>query len=642
MNVYKRDGTIVSLGTDLFPVYEFPGYTMSGLQANGVAPYGQAVTFEYNSEGAPIPKDSKITSAGTYDDFEVSVWETPSTAPVSKQTLESCKIYSYVKDIEVGEMVAFNALPFPFDRGDTYVFDWESSNESVAIVKAGLVTALTEGEATITARLQGTEFYDSVSIVVSLPKEQETNMMEVSKNWVSKDGYAINSEYPASQLNAIMLAIQEAIDGGYDGIRFEKSIYYGRPNKVSDDGIVLELSDLNDFTIDFNGSKLFMMDNGFSHCPNNSIDQTTGYVLFRLTNCDRVFVKNLDYYGERTQMEPLMFRESEFSEFSNFLIWRYNCNRCKVENVNFYNTCGFNICSSSNLCQNVWSLGIVESTVDINGDTAIQNGGHVHYDNLASGRMNEIDGSVIEATNCIYTPNYITINVSDENMPTFRMGTEGYTLYNSGISARWYDVFWYDTGYNLIAVQTHLRQYDIYERPVGAAFFKCNFYQTTIPKKDGDNGYVITMFPAWMPNLCKISHCNFFNPHASAISITGGQRFIIDHCYMMNGKRYGWSVDFEDGWMEMRSNVIYRNICSGNWIICEGDGNKICSNHFENLNIKSYNENYALFNNHIKKLTKNDFAYGLDAYNWVGSESIADESTNVGYEQWGRDTKVYY
>ena len=89
-----------------------------------------------------------------------------------------------------------------------------------------MVTALTEGEATITARLQGTEFYDSVSIVVSLPKEQETNMMKVSKNWVSKDGYAINSEYPASQLYAMMLAIQEAIDGGYDGIRFEKSIYY--------------------------------------------------------------------------------------------------------------------------------------------------------------------------------------------------------------------------------------------------------------------------------------------------------------------------------------------------------------------------------------------------------------------------------
>ena len=80
-----------------------------------------------------------------------------------------------------------------------------------------------------------------------------------------------------------------------------------------------------------------------------------------------------------------------------------------------------------------------------------------------------------------------------------------------------------------------------------------------------DTPHVIRVWPSVDPDRCYISNCKFYNPHASAISMTGGTNFVLSDIFAENGHSpLGvWSIDYEDGWQPMRHNINYRIICTG-------------------------------------------------------------------------------
>ena len=611
--------------------FEADNIPMYGKTADGIVTLGPAVAFKRNNKGLTLPIDSKVETAGVYSngflDYTIRDFEYPEIDP-SESIYTACTIYNKVSDIYVGDMIALSALPFPFQTGQTYRIEWATSDPNVIECVNGLLTAKTIGSATITATITGTNISDSVEITVSETESVTPNYCYIPEGYVY-GMHALNSKNPVSAMTALEHAIDEAIAAGFNGVVFPKMDYYLTPVITNETYKRCILIMTDNFMIDFSGGTIYMQDNERCHCEAGAVNHSDGYVLFQVKFCENVVIKNLNYYGERTYKSEIGRTENEYTEFVNFLQFDQGATRCRLENVNFYNTVGFNISTGTQLFDNSYACG------------------QIHAENLAYGHITD-DLTVEDSTDCIHTVDYIELGRIGDSLPTrYRIGVMGHTLYEGGLTGRLYDLLWFDSDKNLIQIDKLNHQYDLYDVPENGAYFKVNAYQSTLPTEDVsdqlENYYVATMFGFSAPDMCRITNCNFVNPHASAISITGGQRFIIDHCYMEQGKRYTWSVDFEDGWLEMRHNVIVKNICKGNWIMCEGNGNHFQNNYLNGLDTKRYNENGSYVNNHIVNWGRCERYVGVDAYNHVHYEkdSLASEGWNTLFNQWSRDTSDY-
>lgn len=607
------------------------GTRMYGKTADGIVPNGPAVVYSRLPDGTPVMLDCRTESAGVCWDndngseYTIHDFVYPEVNyDVSSYT--QCSIYTRINEMRVGDMMAVNALPHPFSPGSPYLIKWESSDPTVIECIDGLLTAKKTGSATITATIANSEISDSITISVV-----EAPVIEPNYYYPTLEEYAFDDSNPATVMTEIQRALNTAIEGEYNGIVFPKMDYYIAPviTNAQYKRCILIMKD--NFTIDFGYSSWYMQDNDYCHCEANAVDHSDGYNVFSIKFCKGVTLQNLNYYGERTYMGQVGRAEEEYTEFVTFVSFGLGAERCMMKNVNFYNTVGFNVGTDTSLF-----------------DASYANG-KVYYSDFVSGRINE-NNEVVADASCICTPEYIKINPIGDNIPSrYRFGFLAYTLYHE-ITSRLYDCLIYDSNYNLICSDRLNHQYDLYDMPDGAAYFRVNFYQSNLPTKDASdelgNTYAISMLGFNAPDICRITNCRFYNPHASAISITGGQRFIVDHCYAENGKRYAWSVDYEDGWIEMRNNVIYKNICFGKWMMVMGSGNKFQNNFLASLNLNRFNENTSVVNNHIRTWNQCERYTGVDAYNVVVNVIDTEANSETGWVNlwtvWGRDTSEEY
>ena len=606
------------------------GTRVYGKTADGIVPNGPAVAYTRLPDGTPAVIDKPINTPGVYEDdsgceYTIREFEYPETNnDVSGYT--DCTIYTKLSNILVGDMVAVNALPHPFSAKQQYLIEWQSSDPTVIGCVDGLLTAHKTGSATITATIAGTNISDSITITV-----EDVPVIAPNYYYPTIEEYAFGDSDPENVMRAIQSALTVALDGDYNGIVFPKMDYYIKPviTNATYKRCILIMKD--DFVVDFNGSTWYMQDNEYCHCVAEAVDHSDGYCLFGVKFCKGVVFKNLTYYGERTYMDEANRADNEYTEFVNFLQIGADAVRFHMENVNFYNTVGFNISTGGTLFNSSYACG------------------QVHFDDFTSGHLAD-DGTVEASESCICTPDYIAINPIGSAIPRqYRFGFLAYTLYHD-VTSRLYDCLIYDADHNLLRIDRLNHQYDLYDMPDGAAYFKVNFYQSTVPTADTpdqlENNYAISMLGFSAPDMCRITNCRFYNPHASALSITSGQRFTIDHCYMENGKRYAWSVDFEDGWLEMRSNVIYKNICLGKWFMVMGNGNKFQNNFFASLTMNRFNECSSVVNNHIRTWNQCERYSGVDAYNYVAK--VVDTEANSGtgwinqWNTWNRDESEEY
>lgn len=607
------------------------GTWMYGKTADGIVPNGPAVVYSRLPDGTPVMLDRRMESAGTCMDnenggeFNIHDFVYPEV-DYDTSAYTHCSIYTRISEMRVGDMMAVSALPHPFAARTPYLIKWASSAPSVIECVDGLLTARKVGSATITATIANSEISDSITISVV-----EAPVVEPNYYYPTVEEYAFGDSDPATVMAEIQRALTTAMDGEYNGIVFPTMDYYITPVITNNQYKRCVLLMKDNFTVDFGGSNWYMQDNEYCHCDADAVDHSDGYTLFSIKFCEGVRLQNLNYYGERTYMEQVGRGENEYTEFVVFASFGLGTIRCTMANINFYNTVGFNVGSSTSLF-----------------DFSYANG-QVHYGDFASGRIDEND-EVVEDSNCICTPEYIRINPIGDCIPSrYRFGFLAYTSYHE-ITARLYDCYIYDAEYNLLRVDQLNHQYDLYDMPEGAAFFRVNFYQSNLPTADTadqlGNSYAISMLGFNASDLCRITNCRFYNPHASALSITGGQRFTVDHCYAEDGKRYAWSVDFEDGWLEMRNNVIFKNICTGKWMMVMGAGNKFQNNFLASLNLNRFNENTSVVNNHIRTWNQCERYTGVDAYNVV--VKVVDTEANSGtgwinqWTAWGRDTSEEY
>lgn len=607
------------------------GTRMYGKTADGITPNGPAVVYSRLPDGTPVMLDRRMESAGTFVDNESSgeytihEFEYPEV-DYDTSAYTHCSIYTRISEMRVGDMMAVNALPHPFSAKTPYLIKWASSDPGVIECVDGLLTAKTTGTATITATIANSEISDSITISIV-----EGPIVATNYYYPTVEEYAFSDSDPAVVMAEIQRALSTALDGEYNGIVFPTMDYYITPVITNETYKRCILLMKDNFVIDFSGSNWYMQDNEYSHCEADAVDHSDGYTLFEIKFCEGLTLRNLNYYGERSYMEQVGREENQYTEFVKFAVFGLDAVRCKLENINFHNTVGFNIGTDTALFTSSYANG------------------QVHHGDFAAGRIDD-NGDVVDDPGCICTPGYIKINPIGDAIPArYRFGFLAYTSYHE-ITSRLYDCFLYDADHNLIRADMLNHQYDLYDMPDGAAYFRVNFYQSNLPTVDTadqlGNSYSISMMGYRAPDLCRITNCRFYNPHASAWSITGGQRFIADHNYTENGKRYAWSVDYEDGWMEMRNNVIYKNICLGKWMMVMGAGNKFQNNFLASLNLNRFNENTSVINNHIRTWNQCERYTGVDAYNVV--VNVVDTEANNGtgwinqWTTWGRDTSEEY
>ena len=386
---------------------------------------------------------------------------------------------------------------------------------------------------------------------------------------------SLKEKDPEILLRVIFRCIDKAKELGFNGIVFPKMDYYVKPYKS---GVLYYVP--SDMIIDFNGSNFYVLDNDY--CKVNWDDKTQkAYVMFSFgksdwadqegglyKQCENSVIKNMNYYGERYNTD---YEDRDYSEFTNsFYFAAGGVRNCHIENIYFDSTVGFNISSGHNGFQQFQGTSL---------DGAAR--GCVLSDDLSPGRLDETGNEIIpDDTGMWYcTPEYIKLgyNYSENpavytDMKYYTFGTMG-TATRPGSSGFWYDIYFYDDKKSLIEYKSYQMALEKYLLPKNAVYFKVNSTYWGKPENNTqiDVQHVQRLWNEGAPYMCSIKNCQFINPHASAISVTGGDNFLIEGCYAeqgasfynLNGASFGWSIDFEDRWLNMRHCIVYKTICSG-------------------------------------------------------------------------------
>lgn len=483
-----------------------------------------------------------------------------------------------IESLNVGDMYNIEAMVYPYDiTKNSYNVEYVSSDPSVIECYYGVLIAKSSGSATITAKASNTTITCTLDITVSETETVNENYFYPSESYIYNGSHLVGGTSVAT-LKAIIGAIDEAAASGYNGVVFPKTTYHIKPFKS---GVQCYIP--TDFTVDFNNSYIYVDDNDYCHTTDSRPDHSVNpYIMFSFSgfkvtddegnqiedkyymSCKNSVVKNMHYYGERRLMSDLGYTEGDYGEQVNAFVFSTGAYKCKIGNIDFHDTVGFNISTRMNGFDQWSGTGL---------DGAVR--GCVRYSDFTSGKL-DATGLTVNESDEWYHTDFLKLgyNYSDNpstytDMKYYKVGKMD-TATTYGLTTRWYEIYWFDTDKNLIEYRPHQMTLETYLLPKNAVYFKVNArFPDGAPTSSNegrvDTPHVIRVWPSVDPDRCYISNCKFYNPHASAISMTGGTNFVLSDIFAENGHSpLGvWSIDYEDGWQPMRHNINYRIICTG-------------------------------------------------------------------------------
>ena len=556
----------------------------SSTWVDGIEGLGTCTAFSSGSNflgQTPKPIETKTEAGsmsmeinGDIKEWTNNLWNEPAIAE-SPVYFTDVFFTNPIEELELSKKYKLEAFPYPYkinDKNYTYNIEYTSSDKEKCLCFNGLLIPKKEGSVTITAKISNTSIQKQIEIRIVAEKKVEENYMYIDENYNNEYG-TIKSQNPVQLLKMIFRCIDIAKELGFNGIVFPKMDYYVKPYKT---GALYYVP--SDMTIDFSGSNFF--DN--EYCKLNKNDKSQKYyTMFSFgkstwgdqeeglyKQCENSVIKNLNYYGERYDTE---FTDGDYSEFVNsFYFAAGGVKNCYVENIRFDSTVGFNISTGHNGFQLYQGSALEGATR-----------GCVLPDDLVQGRLNETGTEIIQdETDMWYcTPDFIKLGYNYSNNPTVYTDMKYYTFGTMGTATRpgspgfWYDIYFYDAEKSLIEYKPYQMALEKYLLPQNAVYFKVNsaLWGNTGIQSQGDVQHVQRLWCEGAPYMCGVKNCQFINPHASAISVTGGDNFLIENCYAeqgasfsnVNGALFGWSIDFEDGWLNMRHCIVYKVLCSG-------------------------------------------------------------------------------
>lgn len=553
---------------------------------------------------------------------------------------EGVKFANTYKKIKIGEKHEVSAGVYPFngvtlsEEKNNYFIDYSSSDPEKCECMHGILIPKQKGSVIITATLRGTEFTDSFTVEI---EDEDNENVEEEETCYIKSDYAfginpLNGGSAKQTALCIFHAIKEASTLGFKKIVFPYNKYFIYPAFDEGDNESICCIIPSDIIIDFSGSELYIQDNPYIYKAN----ETVRYKMFAFMNgAKNSKLINLNIFGER--LNNTTHAESEYSDSINVISFQ-DCENCMIKNVNLNSCVGFQVIFEC-IDQYDYFGGIRDD--DYTAGSGKNNRGRLVYQDFASGDLDD-SGELIENPLYICTPEKHAIGYDPEKLKYFRIGNMG-TSYYSRISSRWIKTYWYnEEGGLLNEGGTFYRQFDRYELPEGAKFFKISAFQSEVPTKNvGEDECVIRLYPFLQSYMSKIVDCRFENNHSWAITFVGGDSTYVKNSYVETGPRYGyWSIDMEDGFETMRHNV-FDNIVSKDSIQCyAGLGNSVISSCFaggyKSIYFKADCSNSKIINNWAKAVDISDKECGILAANHYVSVT---ENTGLGEVRSWQNTK---
>ena len=516
----------------------------------------------------------KLTAGSITKNVQIYVGQQTGETITSERTIAEIAIANPVSELQVGDEWALYAIAkvadaVPYDVADDNIVTMSSSAPDVVAVEFGVLRARAPGTATITvADHTGTVTTTMEVTVVAvddfLVPERDTYRVNDRTHNIYNDG-----THPQETTVGLQATLDYAAEQNYRKIVFNPGTYLCN----ADYGVLTIPSGM---IVDFNGAEI--------HLEYGS-QAAAGYTFITIDGGIKTALRNLTVYAENAV-------QTGGSKSDVTLRIKGDSSRVRVENCAFLDSPGFNVsCHYTRTAVVGFKLSNVEAG-GINADGTPET-------EAVSGRFRAKD--------------YIGISTIGA---TFGLGNmQGYQGYLY-MSARLYDIYFYDADKNLISSIKDCVQYQQYIKPDGAAYCKVVFYQADAPTSgDPDYASIAHIYTAKQPRFCTFKDCRFERAVMTGISPQGCIALTIDGCtFADNGSADPYAhIDWEDGRQHMQGHIV--RDCSfaqsaSKWhcnVEAPGGGRNIvmhgCTVQGGSVSVGSESQNWRMYHNDFRETT---------------------------------------
>lgn len=483
---------------------------------------------------------------------------------------DSVHITNLTDEYQVGDCLPIESYPIPFHIGDLYQPQYVSDNEDVVKICGDVMYCVGPGSANII--LSAGDKTDAVNVTVSKKESQEL-----------KDYYVDEELFGSWETNQDIIfgQIQYAYDNGYNHIIFPKIdinviVHYfneGVNENLSGDKSGYRVP--SNMKIDFpKGCRLWFhkgkaCESGYSFFCFNGVENTE-------INVDTLIGERYDFrnsdgtYGDSSRdYSPRCTFVCDTGyidgiENGNYMYGRNI--RCKVNIENSTDVIGFHITVGGGF--NFWNLRNVIPKGTLYNDQMIDGAkyGTIDHTMMEYGTFDD-SGSGIDSNDWIRTNDFIDISYKPEIFDEYYFGRYG--GYSQPHEGRLNKIVWYNSANEVVECKI-IGTYVNYKRPQNGVKFKIACMSNTLP--DQNSTYADDNCWARLGVSCtdlfwniRIGYNNF--NESGCLSVIGDTKGLVlyDSVIQSMGRLYNWSVDFEDGWYLMRSNIIL-NCLLGNLV----------------------------------------------------------------------------
>lgn len=449
--------------------------------------------------------------------------------------------------------------PWPYSYYDDNLVKYTSDNPTVCRVKNGVLHGVTSGIATITV----SDLTDTVKETFTVEVVEETSL-----TYTEAEVLQVNAEdYDWTTAETTTLAIIEILTASSaNGIRkvvFPEQIYtvspvYGTINVPSR------------MIVDFSGAVIQIEASDLT---------STGYQMFYFDSTEYSSIENSVIYGERDLIE------GTGAEGCCSVVIAGASYRSGLKNCTVSKSPGFNI-------------GFANTDRIVRG---------VSLANIEAGGIDD-EGNDTEETYAFRNNNYVDISAVGSSDGRFWFGNiQGFGGYLY-LSARVYNIYFYDSDKVFISSLKNCIQYYGYPKPENAYYARVVFWQGSAPtNSDPDYSAIAHIHSYNKPERCYISHCVLEDNYSTAVAPNGGESTVVQYCtFKNNGYRDPAShLDWEDGRQHNKGHILRYNTFEGGGAVTVvgADGLVIHNNTFIDvpLNIGDEVQNSRIWLNQFRE-----------------------------------------
>lgn len=524
--------------TQVIPSFkQTPSYSLTSQNSRIVSVDGEAIFA--NANGATTV-DMSAMNGKFSDSFEVTVKDISYAGLASTRTATGIVLARVPTSIEVGEEYSCQAYvlsavtadhPCKYRYEDDNLVYFTSSNPNVVRVKNGVLTGLAIGSATITAHAVDSAIVETFTVTVTEPETLVYTSAEVY------EVPSIDTTDEESTTTGIAAALLYASENNYKKVVFPTGVYYVSP-------VYGTIEIPTRMIVDFNNSIIQIGESAMT---------ATGYRMFMFHDTEYSKLINVTIYGERYLISGTGAESCVSVRFDG------NNYKSGIEDCTISNSPGFNV-----------TCGFANRKIV-----------GVPYAKIEAGGINA-NGEPVEAEYSYRSGDFVSISSLGSWFGLGNMqGYQGY-LY---MSARVYDIFFYDTNKQFISKLENCIQYYHYPKPINAKYTKIQYYWGTAPT-GGDPDYhaIAHLYTLDTPVNCYVRNCTFENCYSTGLVPNAGDNFLIENVlFRDNGVRDPASqIDWEDGRNNIKGHIVRncRFIRGGPVMFVGGDGITVHNNAF--------------------------------------------------------------